>query len=274
MKVFISWSGELSKKLGEVFRTWLPTAIQNVKPYFTPDDIEKGARWSSEIAKELEDSKIGIFFLTRENLKSSWLLFEAGALSKTLDKSHVCLILFGVGNTDLPGPLSQFQTTKFKKSEIKKLMKTINSALENKKLAVDVLDQVFDMWWPKLDEQIREILQAQEAIDDKPIRTDRELLEEILSFNRVAAQRLPVTSISLDALDNLLRAYINTHNSVCEAESYQEILVKLKLMSGTIKRIIRFNPRFYKIAEQALGELTFTFEEPEMDDGPQCDDYR
>jgi len=55
-KVFISWSGELSRKLGEALRTWLPGTLQYVRPYFTPDDIEKGTKWDSEIAKELESS--------------------------------------------------------------------------------------------------------------------------------------------------------------------------------------------------------------------------
>ena len=54
MKVFISWSGELSKQLGQALRQWLPGTLQSVKPYFTPADIDKGAKWESEISKELE----------------------------------------------------------------------------------------------------------------------------------------------------------------------------------------------------------------------------
>ena len=41
MKVFISWSGQHSKKLGEALRDWLPGVLQLVTPYFTPSDIEK-----------------------------------------------------------------------------------------------------------------------------------------------------------------------------------------------------------------------------------------
>ena len=73
MKVFISWSGDLSNAIASEFRTWLPGALQSVKPYFTPSDIEKGAKWNSEISKELELSDIGILFVTRENLNSAWL---------------------------------------------------------------------------------------------------------------------------------------------------------------------------------------------------------
>ncbi|WP_165788483.1 hypothetical protein [Stutzerimonas stutzeri] len=41
MKVFISWSGDMSREIGEALRTWIPGVIQQVKPYFTPNDIEK-----------------------------------------------------------------------------------------------------------------------------------------------------------------------------------------------------------------------------------------
>lgn len=80
-KVFISWSGDLSNKLADAVRQWLPGVLQFVKPYFTPSDIEKGAKWASNIAGELESSDIGIICLTKENLDKPWILFESGALS-------------------------------------------------------------------------------------------------------------------------------------------------------------------------------------------------
>jgi hypothetical protein len=55
MKVFISWSGERSRAIADVMRRWLPSVLQSVRPYFSPDDVAKGSRWSSEIAKELEE---------------------------------------------------------------------------------------------------------------------------------------------------------------------------------------------------------------------------
>ncbi|MCK5605193.1 hypothetical protein KAR91_25100 [Candidatus Pacearchaeota archaeon] len=46
-KVFISWSGDLSRKLAQAVYDWLPGALQYVKPYFLPEDIEKGAKWDT-----------------------------------------------------------------------------------------------------------------------------------------------------------------------------------------------------------------------------------
>ncbi|OOO01842.1 MAG: hypothetical protein USCGTAYLOR_01956 [Chromatiales bacterium USCg_Taylor] len=95
MKVFISWSGDRSRAVADVLRRWFPSVLQAVRPYFSPDDVAKGARWSAEIAKELEASRIGLLVITPENQEAPWLLFEAGALAKNLERSKVCPILFG-----------------------------------------------------------------------------------------------------------------------------------------------------------------------------------
>ena len=77
MKVFISWSGNKSHMVVLVFRDWLPSVIQSIEPYVSFEDIDKGARWSTDIANEPEDSTFGIFCVTKENLEAPWLSFEA-----------------------------------------------------------------------------------------------------------------------------------------------------------------------------------------------------
>jgi hypothetical protein len=128
MKVFISWSGDRSKQLAEAIHWWLPNVLQFTRPYFTPSSIEKGARWDNEISKELGQSQIGIFAMTKEALTSDWIMFEAGAISKVVDQSRVCPIVFGIDKTDLVGPLAKFQATAFDKAEFRQLLTTINNA--------------------------------------------------------------------------------------------------------------------------------------------------
>ena len=125
MKVFISWSGNKSHKVAMIFREWLPSVIQSLEPYVSSEDIDKGARWSSDIAKELEDSTFGILCVTKDNLHAPWLSFEAGALSKTMDKSFVTPFLFDIKRSEVNGPILQFQSTVFEKEDIKKLIHTL-----------------------------------------------------------------------------------------------------------------------------------------------------
>jgi TIR domain len=146
-KVFISWSGPLSQKLGEALHNWLPSTLQAVKAYFSPEDIEKGVKWSSEISGELGTSDIGIICLTRDNTEKPWILFEAGALSKRLEKSRVCPLLFDLEPSDLTGPLTIFQGTRFRREDFKRLVTTINSAAGDSRLGQFVLDKVFGRLW-------------------------------------------------------------------------------------------------------------------------------
>ena len=206
-KVFISWSGPLSQKLGEALRNWLPSALQFVKPYFSPEDIEKGAKWNSEISKELESSNIGIICLTRDNTEKPWIIFEAGALSKSLEKSRVCTLLFDIDPTDVKGPLTSFQGTRFLRDDFKRLFSAINSAAGDSRLEAPVLDKVFDMWWPKLEEEVNAILKAGDKGTKKERRSDRDILEELIELTRMNAsrsmrQRLPERAV-MDLMESL-----------------------------------------------------------------------
>lgn len=224
MKVFISWSGTLSKEIGESLRDWLPAVLQNVKPYFTPNDIEKGSRWSADISKELEQSKFGIFIYTKENLASQWMIFEAGAISKTLDSSKVCPILFGLDNSDFKGPLTQFQTSQFNKVDFKKLVRTINNSLTEGKLEDKVFDEVFEMWWPKLEAKIQKILESNK-VENVSVRNDRDILEEVLALARLTARQTalserhnPKTKYNPEAFERLVMHFLGGTEAIFEMD--------------------------------------------------------
>jgi len=248
MKVFISWSGPVSKRVAESIRDWLPGVLQLVTPYFTPSDIEKGGRWANDIAKELSSAELGILCITRDNIHSDWILFEAGALSKSLDKSFVCPILFGINNTDLAGPLKQFQTTEFTKSDFHKLITVINGRLGEQKLPAKTLDNVFEKWWPDLEDKINEILSSITIVDG-PVRGDREVIDEILLLTRSASRQS--SAVPTKPIEELLEAFINAHDiDALEAGGYQESLDALKEMSRSIRYLARrAKPESTKLAD-------------------------
>lgn len=180
MKIFISWSGDLSHDLGLAVREWLPRVIHPLRPFFTPSDIEKGARWLTRISTELEASHFGILCLTPENLERPWLQFEAGALSKKSETARVCSILFGVEPADISGPLEQFQLIRFNEREIARLVQQINGALGDQRLEDPILTDSFEDHWPRLVTRVDQILTGHKTKSDSttPRKTDRQLLEE------------------------------------------------------------------------------------------------
>ncbi|PYV30457.1 MAG: hypothetical protein DMG22_20315 [Acidobacteria bacterium] len=187
MKVFISWSGSLSKRVAAALRDWLPTVLQAVEPWMSAEDIEKGARWGSDVAVELSKTKAGILCVTADNVDAPWLNFEAGALSKTLEKTFVSPYLVGLTPTDLTGPLVQFQATESSKLDTRRLMSTLNKALGDIALPDEQLDKTFERWWPELESALREIQSAE--VPEAPRRDQREILEEILALVRDQGKR-------------------------------------------------------------------------------------
>ena len=45
MKIFISWSGERSQKIAELFKDWIQCVIQAAKPWISSHDVDRGALW-------------------------------------------------------------------------------------------------------------------------------------------------------------------------------------------------------------------------------------
>ena len=158
MKVFISWSGDISGKVARMLHDWLPSVIQSLEPYVSSEDIDKGRRWIADISGELEHSAFGILCVTKDSKDAPWLIFEAGALSKSVKQSRVAPFLFGVELSEIEeGPLSQFQATRFDKDDVNKLVHSLNSAGDVPSLDKGRLDNTFSRWWPELEAKLNEI---------------------------------------------------------------------------------------------------------------------
>lgn len=182
MKIFISWSGDKSKAVAEALHPWLRRVIHQSDPWISSRDIEQGARWSDELSHQLQEACIGIIILTRENISAPWMLFEAGALAKTLKRTFVCPYLLDLTYSELQGPLAQFQASKANETDTRKLVQTINKALGNV-LTEPVLNDSFNVWWPKLKESLDNITKS-DPLPEKPLRQERDILEEILQLTR------------------------------------------------------------------------------------------
>lgn len=150
MEVFLSWSGARSKKVAKALYDWLPDVLQAAQPWMSTSDIAKGKEFTHELWQQLARSNFGVLCLTRENCRSPWILFEAGALGKVLESSHICPYLIDMEPEDLPFPLRSLQTVPMDEEGTFDLVRTINGASQTIKLSEAYLRRSFEHWWPEL----------------------------------------------------------------------------------------------------------------------------
>lgn len=82
-------SGDKNKAAANALRDRISDVFQTVNCWMSEVDIDAGTRWSDKVSEVLEDTNIGIICVTKQNLAAPWLLFEAGALAKSIGESYV-----------------------------------------------------------------------------------------------------------------------------------------------------------------------------------------
>lgn len=271
MKIFISWSGKKSHRIALVFRDWLMVALSlPEKPYVSSEDIDKGKRWNVEISKELEKSHIGILCCTHENVQASWLLFEAGALSKVLDRSNVIPFLYDLKPQDLGGPLSQFQATVFEKDDIWRLFELLYKLCPNNSFDSHQLRLIFDTWYPRLEEELNNIQKVDTAQENyeffisypmrsvKPVERDelRNVVIEIKKHfpdGKIFASEDPGEEVESNIGTQNFEKLMNSNNYILLYPSavVSSVLLEIGAAMALNKRIMIFTTKksFQKLPE-------------------------
>ncbi len=199
--------------------------IQSVKPYLSSEDTYVGVRWHDTVARELETSNYGILCVTRENVSKPWMNFEAGALSKLVEKSHVSPFLIDIKPAEITGPLMQFQATIYNYSGVLRLVKSINSVAETP-LSDVLIDRQFKSLWQDnlqrpVDEAIKEYSAAGKSV--KPQRNVEDMLGELLSLTRVQHKTLSDLMLKPEPSGSL-----NTKVRVLREVDFTEVRYNLK----------------------------------------------
>ena len=153
--------------------------LQDVRPFVSSHDLASGARWSTELSRELDEAAFGIICLTPDNLHSDWILFEAGALTKHVEGRACCLLFQQLGPADVSGPLAQFQNRRFDRSEFAKLLSDLNILLPAP-LAETNLVMIFEKWWPDLESNIQAALAQSPPSSESAKREPTDIFDELL----------------------------------------------------------------------------------------------
>jgi hypothetical protein len=157
-------------------------------------DIDAGARWTQQLSETLEASRLGVICLTPENQKSPWILFESGALSKSVEESRLIPFLVGMVPSDVEPPLSQFQSVQADRVGTLRLLTSINSLCDTP-LESERLERRFHKWWPDLESQIRDA--AAQTNPHFPVRSDRDILSEVLALVRSLNKRTALNAVDI-----------------------------------------------------------------------------
>ena len=211
MKVFLSWSGDVSRKVAAELHTWLPYMLQRVKPFISSGDISKGDRWSDVLANELQDASYGIICVTPYNIHKPWINFEAGALSKFISRQCIAPVLFGFQSTaDVRGPFAQFQSALCTKEEIFSLVYSINNSMSlEEQIKEDILRETFEVWWERLERGFNDIRNEKHSEN----RTEYEWLyfSEDLSLHETRDGDKSIWIITSNIFDHTTRTEVKNH---------------------------------------------------------------
>jgi hypothetical protein len=181
MKIFISWSEERSKQVARALKQLIGDLMQATDPWMSPD-IKAGTWWNDVLRKQLSDARFGIVCITKDNLNTPWLHFEAGALAKTVGQTFVCPYLIDLEPSQLAStPLTHLQAKRATPSETWDLIEAINEQLEEKARPSEQLKRLFNLHWPELDKTLKQLPESEE---DGKERDPEEMIEEILVIVR------------------------------------------------------------------------------------------
>jgi len=150
-------------------------------------DIEAGERWAQSVAKELAASNFGIVCVTSENVSSPWVLFEAGALTRSLESSRVVPLLLDLEFSDISGPLAQFQAKKLTRSGIGEIVHSLQTVADQP-IPEERAKQLLDALWPEFEKLLKEI--PKQAPSERHVRPQHEVLEELVASVRALDARV------------------------------------------------------------------------------------
>ncbi|MFJ9771816.1 toll/interleukin-1 receptor domain-containing protein [Kitasatospora sp. NPDC101157] len=179
MKVFISWSGRRSKAAAKALQEFLGALVQQVEFWMSDQDIRSGVRWFEQIGTQLDKSDFGVLCVTASNLESKWMLFEAGALAKSVKKGRVVPLCIDLEPHELTDPLSSFQARKLEREELHRLVRDIydQAAIKINEGRVETL---FNALWDDFFEAISKAKAIDEAAAVHPPRKVDDMVGEVL----------------------------------------------------------------------------------------------
>ncbi|MEI6708937.1 MAG: TIR domain-containing protein [Methylococcales bacterium] len=218
-QIFISFSGKFSQEIAEELKHWIHNYDRNLMIHVSSEDLDPGVNWEKEL-DQLLDSDYGILVLTRDNLNSPWLLFEAGSAAKNKTRK-VCPILFGRDKDNIEAPISKFNylqfteenNFEFSKEQMQRLLSTINEmATKDDHKAYrrgwEAIERHMENTWDGFKDNISAILEKYRFSHPSKVRHDVKVTNHLdinLSVDEVFED---YKNVSINEIPHLLANYL------------------------------------------------------------------
>ena len=148
-KIFISQSGEKSRKYAEAIKLWFEEIFDKGVTVFVSSQIRSGSNWPARLKSELKEVSMSFICLTEQSIKSDWVMFEAGALSMSYGNEFVCPLLIDIALDQVPGPLKNLQCVRLHdKNSFYQFLNDVNELLDTSvKKSTEDLNKLFEKNW-------------------------------------------------------------------------------------------------------------------------------
>jgi hypothetical protein len=253
--LFISWSQQPSQAIAEELKNWINVCFPSVK-VFLSTEIAAGQRWGREVADRLEYIDYGFLIYTKNNLDSLWMAFEAGALSKRHVESRLVPLLFDVSPSDLHSTVSQFQSRLFDQENFRRLLVEFNNLLpEALQRNPASLNGVFEFTWSQLENNINTILNSPKNTGAAVVRSDREILEEMLERVRdLSKLDIPKADEIAQVFEQVKATSQGNYLYIDGERAAFEALIAATYRAKRVIRSTRFSPRGIANNQPRYGE--------------------
>jgi hypothetical protein len=177
--IFLSWSGERALHMALLLRASIPHIIQAAEIWCSDEDVLAGTFWDNEIRTKLKAANFAIICVTRENIGSPWMNYEAGAIAERLDGRVVPWMLDVAPTALQSSPLSRLQTCSADLAGTQKLMAAVNRTMAAP-LDTPRLTDAVSNFWPKLEAPLESIRRKSIAHDELTPQQRFDQIESLL----------------------------------------------------------------------------------------------
>ncbi len=229
MKLFFSWSGEISNEFAKRVRDWIDPVLgkKDLEIFISTEDIKVGEKWKNSLESILNEAGLGILFLTSENVNSPWIGFEAGWLAQRLDDQTIIPFYLDISPEMVEGPLAWFQGIEANEKGMLDLMLKINELVESKEDESIIATRVSAMF-PRLEKELDDLI----LLGKSGVTINYELVPDDLDLSKVydvyssiiAKARTSINVLTSGEIELRIRNEANVPKHIAYTNRLAEIL--------------------------------------------------